>query len=110
MLIKFVTVSTLFARSVGLQETKYLFYLALLPYNLNTHLNYRNWHIFFLVIANSVDPTRLLLTLGASPNIQDSHYKNTALHWAAATGNTAAVGSLLSANADTYIENARVSL
>ncbi|XP_072047738.1 palmitoyltransferase ZDHHC17-like [Amphiura filiformis] len=55
----------------------------------------------------AVDPTRLLLTLGASPNLQDSHYKNTALHWASATGNSSAVAALLHANADTYIENAR---
>ncbi|XP_071809024.1 palmitoyltransferase ZDHHC17-like [Asterias amurensis] len=55
----------------------------------------------------SVDPTRLLLTLGASPNLQDKHYQNTALHWATAVGNTAAVTTLLQQGADSFIENSR---
>ena len=57
-----------------------------------------------------MDPTRLLLTLGASPNLQDKHYHNTALHWATAVGNTAAVSTLLTHGADSFIENSRVSV
>ncbi|XP_038075514.1 palmitoyltransferase ZDHHC17-like isoform X2 [Patiria miniata] len=55
----------------------------------------------------SVDPTRLLLTLGANPNLQDKHYLNSALHWATAVGNTAAVSTLLQHGSDSFIENSR---
>ncbi|XP_033121376.1 palmitoyltransferase ZDHHC17-like [Anneissia japonica] len=55
----------------------------------------------------AVDPVRILLTLGASVNLQDKRFQHTALHWAAAVGNGAAVGALLRANADTYIENVK---
>ncbi|XP_071954906.1 palmitoyltransferase ZDHHC17-like [Antedon mediterranea] len=55
----------------------------------------------------AVDPVRILLTLGASVNLQDKRFQHTALHWASAVGNGAAVSVLLKANADTYIENTR---
>ncbi|PIK48681.1 putative palmitoyltransferase ZDHHC17 [Apostichopus japonicus] len=53
----------------------------------------------------AIDPTRLLLTLGASPNIQDSKFLNGPLHWAVVTNNTASLKCLLKAGADTYMEN-----
>ncbi|XP_041472817.1 palmitoyltransferase ZDHHC17-like [Lytechinus variegatus] len=55
--------------------------------------------------AFSMDPTRLLLTMGANPNIQDKKFENGALHWAAVQGNMAAVNCLVKFGADTYMEN-----
>lgn len=43
----------------------------------------------------SLDPTRLLLTLGASPNLTDSTQGNTALHWAILARNTSAIATLV---------------
>lgn len=43
----------------------------------------------------SLDPTRLLLTLGASPNLTDATQGNTALHWAILARNTSAVSTLI---------------
>eukprot|EP00057_Strongylocentrotus_purpuratus_P011686 XP_011666160.1 PREDICTED: palmitoyltransferase ZDHHC17 [Strongylocentrotus purpuratus] len=55
--------------------------------------------------AFSMDPTRLLLTVGANPNIQDKKFENGALHWAAVQGNMAAINCLVKFGADTYMEN-----
>jgi palmitoyltransferase len=51
------------------------------------------------------DPTRLLITLGASLNLSDHKHKNTALHWAVYSRNSNAVSLLLKAGADTTITN-----
>lgn len=51
------------------------------------------------------DPTRLLITLGASLNLTDSKHKNSALHWAVYSRNSNAVSLLLKAGADTNIRN-----
>lgn len=42
----------------------------------------------------SLDPTRLLLTLGASTNLTDQQ-GNTALHWAILARNTTAISTLI---------------
>lgn len=51
------------------------------------------------------DPTRLLITLGASLNLVDSKHKNTALHWAVYSRNSNAVSLILKAGADITIAN-----
>lgn len=43
----------------------------------------------------AVDPTRLLLTLGASPHPVDHAHGNTALHWAILARNTTAISTLV---------------
>lgn len=43
----------------------------------------------------SLDPVRLLLTLGANPNLQDLTHGNTALHWAILARNPRAIYSLV---------------
>ncbi|XP_066137592.1 palmitoyltransferase Hip14 [Euwallacea fornicatus] len=43
----------------------------------------------------SLDPTRLLLTLGANPNLTDFTHGNTALHWAIMARNTNAISTLI---------------
>uniref|UniRef100_A0A6G1SP07 Palmitoyltransferase n=1 Tax=Aceria tosichella TaxID=561515 RepID=A0A6G1SP07_9ACAR len=53
-----------------------------------------------------VDPTRLLITLGASHKATDSKQGNTALHWAVYAKNLTAVTLLLDAKADVDIKNA----
>ncbi|XP_071505691.1 palmitoyltransferase ZDHHC17-like [Diadema antillarum] len=55
--------------------------------------------------AFSMDPTRLLLTMGANPNLQDKKFSNGAIHWAAVQGNMAAINVLVKYGADTYLEN-----
>ena len=55
--------------------------------------------------VHSTDPTRLLLTFGASINLVDRLHGDTALHWAALSKNYAAFNLLLEKNASTDIEN-----
>ncbi|XP_076274210.1 palmitoyltransferase Hip14 [Rhynchophorus ferrugineus] len=43
----------------------------------------------------SLDPTRLLLTLGANPNLAEFSQGNTALHWAILARNTSAISTLI---------------
>ncbi|GFQ94500.1 palmitoyltransferase ZDHHC17, partial [Trichonephila clavata] len=52
------------------------------------------------------DPTRLLLTLGASLTMVDHHHRNTPLHWAVFARNTSAVVLLLKAGASVDERNA----
>jgi len=52
------------------------------------------------------DPTRLLINLGASINLQDLKHRNTALHWAVYSRNSNAVSLLIKAGADLSIRNA----
>lgn len=56
--------------------------------------------------VSKVDPTRLLLTLGASVKTVDYKKKNTALHWAISAKNLTAITLLLEANADVLVLNA----
>lgn len=53
------------------------------------------------------DPTRLLMTFGATINKQDKFHGNSALHWACQTGNHTAVKMLLEAGADLNLKNAQ---
>ncbi|XP_037071175.1 palmitoyltransferase Hip14-like [Pollicipes pollicipes] len=55
--------------------------------------------------TTGMDPTRLLLTFGASTCLQDQTYGNTALHWAVTARNVSAVQTLLRAGADTSVRN-----
>ncbi|GAB6024086.1 Palmitoyltransferase Hip14 [Chamberlinius hualienensis] len=49
--------------------------------------------------VNCLDPSRLLITLGASINIEDMFHGNTALHWAALAKNHVVVSLLVSSGA-----------
>ncbi|KRT78753.1 Ankyrin repeat-containing protein, partial [Oryctes borbonicus] len=56
----------------------------------------------------NLDPTRLLLTLGANPSLTDSTQGNTALHWAILARNTTAISTLvLQVQANMNIPNHR---
>lgn len=55
----------------------------------------------------SLDPTRLLLTFGASTTIQDNIYGNTALHWAIISKNHTAISTLVTHGANLEIPNAQ---
>lgn len=56
----------------------------------------------------SLDPTRVLLTLGANTSLADSNQGNTALHWAILARNTIAISTLvLQAQASLNIPNHR---
>lgn len=57
--------------------------------------------------VTQVDPTRLLLTLGASHKQTDYREKNTALHWAVFAKNLTATTLLLEAGADVDTINSR---
>ncbi|XP_023244281.1 palmitoyltransferase ZDHHC17-like [Centruroides sculpturatus] len=51
------------------------------------------------------DPTRLLLTLGASLSMSDRYHRNTSLHWAVYARNGVAVSLLLKQGANVFIKN-----
>ncbi|KAL0268773.1 UNVERIFIED_CONTAM: hypothetical protein PYX00_010589 [Menopon gallinae] len=55
--------------------------------------------------VTSLDPTRLLLTLGACSGAQDKFHGNTALHWAIQARNHVAVNTLIMSGADLHIPN-----
>ncbi|XP_046671938.1 palmitoyltransferase Hip14 [Homalodisca vitripennis] len=57
--------------------------------------------------VHSLDPTRLLLTFGASTTIQDKYQQNTALHWAILSKNHTAVSTLVLHGASLDIANAQ---
>ncbi|NXW56522.1 ZDH13 Palmitoyltransferase, partial [Eurystomus gularis] len=57
--------------------------------------------------AMGPEPTRFLLKFNPSLNAVDNMQKNTALHWAIASGNTSAVDLLLEAGASLDIKNAK---
>ncbi|XP_014256547.1 palmitoyltransferase Hip14 isoform X2 [Cimex lectularius] len=57
--------------------------------------------------VTSLDPTRLLLTFGASTTMQDAVQGNTALHWAISSRNHLAVSSLIMNGASLDIQNAQ---
>ena len=59
-------------------------------------------------ICFSLDPTRLLLTFGASTAMQDTVKGNTALHYAIETHNILAVSSLVISGANLDIANKQV--
>jgi len=56
------------------------------------------------------DPTRLILTFGASVNARDRMNGNTALHWACTSGNHAVIKQLLDAGADLTLLNSNVCI
>lgn len=56
--------------------------------------------------VSKIDPTKLLLTLGASHKISDYNHKNTALHWAISAKNLTSIRLLLDAGADVEALNA----
>lgn len=56
--------------------------------------------------VSKVDPTRLLLTMGASHKLCDYQHKNTALHWAVHAKNLTAITLLLDFGADVDVLNA----
>lgn len=61
--------------------------------------------LFFIF---SLDPTRLLLTFGASTTVQDKYQQNTALHWAILSKNHTAVTTLVMHGASLDISNSQV--
>ena len=63
-----------------------------------------------MFVLCSPDPTRLILTFGASVNARDRVNGNTALHWACTSGNHAVTKQLMDAGADISLLNARVSV
>lgn len=67
-----------------------------------TALMWSSWKIM------SLDPVRLLLTLGANPNLQDLTHGNSALHWAIMARNPRAIWSLVvKGNANLDLKNQR---
>lgn len=61
----------------------------LVDYGGMTPLMWSSWKVC------NLDPTRLLLTLGASTNLTDYNKGNTALHWAILARNTTAISTLV---------------
>ncbi|XP_043259622.1 palmitoyltransferase Hip14 isoform X2 [Colletes gigas] len=55
----------------------------------------------------SLDPTRLLLTLGASHSLADNLHGNTALHWAIIAENSTAISTLVHHGASLDVPNMR---
>lgn len=53
----------------------------------------------------SLDPTRLLLTLGASHSLTDNLHGNTALHWAIIAKNNTAISTLVHNGASLDVPN-----
>lgn len=72
-------------------------------FSLFTYLN------FFFILCHSLDPTRMLITLGASTAVQDNFHGNTALHWAIIARNSTAVSTLTTNGANLGIRNNAVS-
>jgi len=56
-----------------------------------------------------IDPTRLLISLGASVESQDNN-DNTSLHWAVESRNASAISMLIDKNAPLYGANNKVLL
>ncbi|XP_044582303.1 palmitoyltransferase Hip14 isoform X1 [Cotesia glomerata] len=63
-------------------------------------VNGQNYNCFF-----SLDPTRLLLVLGASHSLTDIIHGNTALHWAIIAKNNTAIHTLITHGASLEIAN-----
>lgn len=55
--------------------------------------------------CSGMDPTRLLVTFGASLSVADSVYGNTPLHWAVIGRNVVAIRHLLNSGAPTHLTN-----
>lgn len=60
------------------------------------------------LFSSRPEPMRFLLKFNPSLNAVDNVQKNTALHWAIASGNTSAVDLLLEAGASLDIKNVKV--
>lgn len=63
-------------------------------------------HCVFLCPRN--DPSRLLITLGASLTMCDTYHRNTPLHWAVYVRNSSAVSLLIKAGSDLSARNVQV--
>lgn len=55
----------------------------------------------------TIDPSRLLVTLGASLTMCDTYHRNTPLHWAVYVRNSSAVSLLIKAGSDLSARNAQ---
>lgn len=55
--------------------------------------------------VTSLDPTRMLISLGASTAVQDNFHGNTALHWAIIARNSTAVSTLTTTGSNLGIRN-----
>lgn len=63
--------------------------------------------ILAIRMNDRVDPTRLLLSLGASVDPRDNS-QNTALHWAVEARNASAISLLIDKNAPLTVANNKV--
>lgn len=63
-----------------------------------------------LSFPNRPDPARLLITFDARVNLVDRVHGNSALHWAATSGNHVVVKLLMDKGADLEMTNSRVRL
>lgn len=66
------------------------------------------WHTCYSLFLLRFDPSRLLLTFGATINKADTAQNNTPLHWASKTGNTAVIKMLLDQSASMDALNGQV--
>lgn len=64
----------------------------------------------FFCFCFSLDPTRMLVTLGASTAVQDNFHGNTAMHWAIIARNSNAVTTLTTNGANLTVRNNAVSV
>ena len=67
-------------------------------------INWLKWWLYINLFRN--DPTRLLVTLGASQSSVDKLHHNTPLHWAVYSHNGVGVSILLRAGANIMAKNA----
>lgn len=67
-------------------------------------MKYFKWGSFIF----SLDPSRLLITLGASVNMEDLFHHNTPLHWAVLAKNNVVVTLLVNSGADVDAKNVQV--
>lgn len=67
-----------------------------------------NFCLKFNLFFNSLDPTRLLITFGASMTMQDNIHGNSPLHWAILARNHNAVSTLITHGASLDIVNNQV--
>ncbi|XP_011501459.1 PREDICTED: palmitoyltransferase ZDHHC17 isoform X2 [Ceratosolen solmsi marchali] len=70
-----------------------------------TPLMWSAYKINSFAYFHSLDPTRLLLTLGASHSLTDNLYGNTALHWAIIAKNDTAIRTLVHYGASLDVPN-----
>lgn len=71
-------------------------------------LDYLLFVNFYTLFSSRPEPMKFLLKFNPFLNAVDNVQKNTALHWAIASGNTSAVDLLLEAGASLDIKNLKV--